>query len=240
MYKLLNNNINVKITKQNATPNTNVDINMLYKIDRKDVFFKVQHNCIITYKEGLPVWFTIDGESIDASIITMLLNKHLFTEYAKMYSLLGEYSISYVYHGYHYVITFNESDLVEVTTNTNSKTLPIRVHKSKSIAKLLSVAPKVTKFKESNQLEIFSNVHYNVSHRYFNYLDEFKIKHPNEYEDILFMLKKGSYKNAFYKMLTAQFASPNWRKDHQFNKLFIKLNGNPIRVMLYIMQQLHN
>ena len=227
MYKLKNHIITVNI----FNGNNKLEIELPYKVERKDIFFKVLHNGVVTYHDQKPVCVVHKGINIDLSIITYLLDTNVFNTTVPLYSLKGIYSIAYKSKDILYSINIKESDLQLIKV----KTLPI-VKKHVE----LPVKTVVKRKSKGNQLSLFKDMHYNISPRYFNYLEEFKTNHPKGYNDVLFMLKRGSYKCAFYKMLTLKFESPYFRKDHQFDKQFIKLHGQPLHIMLLIIKRLHN
>lgn len=232
MYKLLNDIITINIFNGDKK----IEIEIPYKVKRKDVFFKVLHNGVVTYHNQKPVCIVHKGVNIDLSIITYLLDTQLFNTTVPLYALKGIYSISYKLNSILYVIQIKESDLELIEIKQNKRKLPLIKYKNKQ--------KEITNVNKSNdkskQLSLFKDMHYNISDRYFTYLNEFKTKYPEGYNDVLFMLKRGSYKCAFFKMLTLQFEAPYMRKNHQFDKLFIKLNENPLHIMLLIMKKLHD
>ena len=61
MYKLTNNIITVNI----FNGNNKLEIELPYKVERKDIFFKVLHNGVVTYHDRKPVCVVHKGINID-------------------------------------------------------------------------------------------------------------------------------------------------------------------------------
>ena len=234
MYKLLNDIITINLFPSDYY--SKITIEIPYKIKRKDVFFKMLHNGVVTYNNGRPISLATKDKVIDLQFISYLLDNYIFKSDFKLYALKGKYRFAQSSNGIFYSINIEEKDLELIEEKDTKRKLPLIKHKNKQ--KDITIINKHSD--KSKQLELFKDIHYNISSRYFNYLEEFKKEYPEGYNDVLFMLKRGSYKCAFYKMLTLQFERPYYRKNHQFDKLFIKLNGQPLHIMLLIMKRLNN
>ena len=194
MYKLKNHIITVNI----FNGNNKLEIELPYKVERKDVFFKVLHNGVVTYHDRKPVCVVHKGVNIDLSIITHLLDTNVFNTTVPLYALKGIYRIGYKANGYHYVIELKESDVVKVTPNITGKTLPIRIHKSNSIIKLPIVKSKAIKIKEPVQLEIWNK--YTLGPHYLDW-QAYKRDYPFDYNAFRFLLKRGNREQAYKKLL---------------------------------------
>lgn len=219
MYKLLNDIITINIFKGDQK----IEIEIPYKVKRKDIFFKVLHNGVVTYHNQKPVCFVHKGINIDLSIITHLLDTKLFNTTVPLYALKGIYSISYKLNNILYVIQIKESDVIKIV-NTIIKTLPIRIHKSKSIIKLPFIKSKVTKTKEAVQLELWNK--YVLGPHYLDW-EAYKRDYPFDYNDFKFLLKRGNKEKAYDKLLShfvMRYSQKNeiTTKDYAYYKVFMR------------------